>query len=159
MNCKVCGKELKKGAKFCTECGTKVTEVVNTTEKIEPEVTVTTTTYTPVNKGKAVASLVIGIISFFMGSLFLPLPIIGLALGLSQKEKCGEKTAGIIINAIMLVISIISWIFVIVFLVVAYKTDTYESREENDGSSDIIINDNGNTDYDFDYNDYFDYDF
>jgi uncharacterized OB-fold protein len=170
MICKVCGKELRKDAKFCTECGTKVdvnTANIKAEEPVKP-ITVDSTSnvnsaYVPFNKSKAVASLVLGIISLLLGGISLPLSITGLVLGLNQKEKCGEKTAGIILNTIAIVISVISIILVTIFIIAIVQSENgggyYESSEDNNGNSDIIIKDDGNIyDYDYDYNDYFDFD-
>ncbi len=62
-------------------------------------------------KGKATASLVLGIISLVCCG-FIPLPIIGLVLGLNAKSlntpSSGMATAGIVLNTISLVFSAIS---------------------------------------------------
>ena len=82
------------------------------------------------------------------------LAIVGLILGICQKEKSGIRTAGIILNTIALVIGVITWIFIALFIVIAVVEENgpyYESREEMNGNSDIIIND------DYDYNDYGDF--
>lgn len=97
MYCKGCGKKLDSGAKFCAKCGMN-----NETES---------------GKGQAIASLVIGILSLFFGVVIFPLPIVGLILGCSYKGKCGEKTAGIILNTISLILSIIVTITIIVCMV------------------------------------------
>ena len=166
MNCNFCGKELKEGAKFCTECGRKVEEAKtgDTKGSITVEKTTTiTNTDVPVSNSKAVASLVLGILSLFLGVIFLPIPIVGLILGIAQKGKSGLKTAGIILNAIFLVLSIITWIFVAIFIVAIIQSENgsgyYESREENNGNSDIIIQDGNYNDDVYDYNfDFFDFD-
>jgi hypothetical protein len=109
MYCKNCGKEVKEGEKFCRECGTSLDNNVTKEEKAAPiKVDNTTATDAPVNKGLAIASLVLGIASFIFGWFLLPLPIIGLILGIVQKGKCGEKTAGIILNSISLGLIIIA---------------------------------------------------
>ena len=96
MNCRNCGKKLEEGSKYCPYCGTT----------------------TKPDKGKAIASLVIGIISIFIGVAFLPLPIIGLVLGCSNKEKCPEKTAGIILNTVSLLFAVVAIVATIVLGVV-----------------------------------------
>ena len=85
MYCKSCGNKIEDGSNFCSKCGTR----------------------NKVSKGPAIASLVIGILSLFLGVIFLPLPVFGLILGLSQTERCAEKTAGVILNTISLVFSVI----------------------------------------------------
>ncbi len=151
MYCKNCGIKLREGAKFCNECGTKVDSV--TTNKKENNVSTTTTenktsgvTVTPINKSKATASLVLGILSFVLGVLFIPLPIVGLILGITQKDKCGEKTAGIILNAIALGLSIISWIFVFIFIMVGITASDMDNEYEDNNHSyyDEVIDDDYN---------------
>ncbi len=93
MYCKSCGNKIEDGSNFCSKCGTR----------------------NKVSKGPAIASLVIGILSLFLGVIFLPLPVIGLILGLSQTERCAEKTAGVILNTISLVFSVIAIVLAIVF--------------------------------------------
>ncbi len=93
MYCKSCGNKIEDGSNFCSKCGTR----------------------NKVSKGPAIASLVIGILSLFLGVIFLPLPVIGLILGLSQTERCAEKTAGVILNTISLVFSVIVIVLAIVF--------------------------------------------
>jgi hypothetical protein len=94
MYCKYCGTKLEKTSKFCSKCG----KSVNVEAPVE------------VGKDRALASMIIGIISLFVGGLFLPLPIIGLVLASSYKGKCTEKTAGIILNIIGLILSLITLI-------------------------------------------------
>ena len=123
MFCIKCGKEVKKGTKFCTNCGTAVEEAKEA--KVEKEKdekltysqnnTIETTSNpnpTPVQPveegdGKATASLVLGIVSILLGvGIGFVTSIIGLILGICAK-KSGKKTAGIILNAIALALSII----------------------------------------------------
>ena len=103
MYCKYCGNKLTSNSKYCNKCGKAKEENATTTDTGE------------VGKGRAIASLVIGIISILFGYIFLPLPIIGLVMGCSYKGKCSEKTAGVILNVIGLILSIISLILTIIF--------------------------------------------
>ena len=141
MYCKKCGNKLSKADKFCKECGTKVNEEVTTSEGIK----------IPESRSAAIASLVIGIISFIFGYIFIPLPIIGLIIGICQKGKHPEKTAGIILNVVSLIFSVLLW-GLIIFLVAVDEPKNYESVEDHNGNSDVIVND---SDYDFDFNDIF----
>lgn len=59
MFCKNCGKEIKDGATFCTECGTKVTETVSTEGNTTPNTTVVTKKIT---KGKMILIAVFAIL-------------------------------------------------------------------------------------------------
>lgn len=70
MFCKNCGKEIKDGASFCTECGTRVNETVPTESNTTPNITVVTKKMT---KGKMVliavfAVLIIIVIACAVGS-------------------------------------------------------------------------------------------
>ena len=98
MNCNNCGNKIDGNSKFCPKCGSAV--------NLEQ------------GKGTAIASLVIGIISLLTGGFILPLPIVGLVLGISYKGKCGEKTAGIILNTISLVLAVLVIILGFVFGIV-----------------------------------------
>jgi len=98
MNCNNCGNKIDGNSKFCPKCGSAV--------NLEQ------------GKGTAIASLVIGIISLLTGGFILPLPIVGLILGISYKGKCGEKTAGIILNTISLVLAVLVIILGFVFGIV-----------------------------------------
>ncbi len=101
MYCVNCGNKLEKNDSFCNKCGKSVkSETTNTNE---------------VGKDRALASMIIGIISILVGVFFIPLPIVGLILGLSYKGKCSEKTTGIVLNIISLVLSLITLIFSIIF--------------------------------------------
>lgn len=128
MFCIKCGKEVAEGNKFCTNCGApmeeKEKEVNNDTLSYSQNPTMQTTsnptptvTNTNANSGtgdgKATASIVLGIVSivFAFGIGFIT-SIIGLILGICSK-KSGKKTAGIILNAIALALSIIVPIIVI----------------------------------------------
>ena len=136
MFCKNCGNKLSADDKFCRECGTKI----EAEKKVKNETIL-------VSKSNATASLVLGIISLFFGLFMIPLPIVGLILGICQKGKCGEKIAGIILNSISIFLIVLFWGTIILFAVLESNTKNYESIEDNRGNSDIIIND--------DYNDNF----
>ena len=140
MFCKNCGKKLSADAKFCRECGTKV--------EVESKVDNNGNKTVPISKSYATASLVLGIISFFRGWFLIPIPILGLIFGVCQKGKSGEKTAGIIINAIVLFLITIFWVAIFFFAFLENNTKSYESIEDNRGNSDIIINDDYNNNFD-----------
>ena len=121
MFCVKCGKEVKKGTKFCTNCGAEIEEAKE--EKKEEKLTYsqnkaieTTSNPTPAKvettstgDGKGTASLVLGIVSFVVPCVGFITSIIGLILGICAK-KSGKKTAGIILNSIALGLIIIGWI-------------------------------------------------
>ena len=92
MNCSQCGYELKDGAAFCEHCGTPAGQMAQTAPfGAQPQP----------GEGKAIASLVCGIVSWLTcGGLFL-LPIIGLFLGLFGLKSRRQNMAitGICLNA------------------------------------------------------------
>ena len=135
MFCKNCGKEIKEGEKFCRECGTAVD---GTAQPITPNSNGTV----PMKKGLAIASLVLGICSFIFGWFLLPLPIIGLILGIVQKGKCGEKTTGIILNSIALGLIIIAYLLLGTALVSFTKYLVNECEGEDCINSIIEDDDN-----------------
>lgn len=118
MFCVKCGKEVKNGTKFCTNCGAELEEKKDDKLTYSQNKTIETTSNpTPVpvsatstgSDGKATASLVLGIVSFVIPCLGFVTSIIGLILGICSK-KSGKKTAGIILNSIALGLIIIGWI-------------------------------------------------
>ena len=125
MFCVKCGKEVKDGTKFCTNCGAEVKEAKKEEKKDEVkeekltysqnDSIKTTSNPTPVEKtestgdGKGTASLILGIVSMVIWCVSPITSIIGLILGICAK-KSGKKTAGIILNAIALGLSVIGLI-------------------------------------------------
>ena len=108
MICKFCGEKIEDNAKFCSKCGKGV-------EEIKPIEGVKSVTNNEPGKGRAIASLVIGVISIISGGCFFVVPLVGLILGCSYKGKCTEKIIGIILNVIGLIISLIVVFAIIVF--------------------------------------------
>lgn len=125
MYCVKCGKEVKDGTKFCTNCGAEVeTKKEEKKEAKDEKLTYsqnksieTTSNPAPIPEsaksegqdGKATASLVLGIVSFVVPCVGFITSIVGLILGICSK-KSGKKTAGIILNSIALGLIIIGWI-------------------------------------------------
>lgn len=133
MFCNKCGNKIEGNEKFCKVCGNNLNNNYqpqnNNTEKQK--------------NGLAIASLVIGIVSIVLSLLInvfiFPLAITGLILGIVNKNKCGQKTAGIILNSISMVISIIvliciSFIFVGVFNIFG---NLYEDIKEDINSNPV----------------------
>ena len=111
------------------------TPVVPEGPVVETPVTNNTPVNTPVaeapkKKGLAIASLIIGILCLLGGGLTIILPIIGLILGICNKDKCGQKTAGIIMNVVALVFGIIIVVFFGLFAAVFVSTVNNMSEEE-----------------------------
>lgn len=118
MFCNKCGAEIKDDNKFCPACGNSLNienskneiSTINENKTVEPKK----------GGGKATASLIIGIITiilFLVPILTLPLAIIGLVLGATEKEKSKKKTAGIITNVIGLLGSLILLLAILVMII------------------------------------------
>ncbi len=118
MICKHCNSEVRKGANFCTVCG----------YKMEGNEASTTTSSTSVEgKGLAVASIVLGVLSIVTGFFIIIFPIIGLILGLCQKDKCTEKKIGVILNSIALAISVL--VIVVISVAIVGFSKLWDSDE------------------------------
>ena len=133
MQCKHCGALLKEGANFCEHCGTAVeqkscqgtedeaeTQVLETNKETEPIDQIVDkaswqddTAFEETNRNsKAMASLVLGIIAVLFCGLPIigvPVSIIGLVLAMSSKKQgaSGLATAGLVLNIIGLVLSVL----------------------------------------------------
>lgn len=113
MFCNKCGKEIEKGTKFCPGCGEKVVEKKE--EKVaEPKKVVASEPATESN-GLGIAGMVMGIISVLLcwSIAFIIVPVVGLILSCVAKGKKGFKIAGIILNAVAIVLMIVFVIIVI----------------------------------------------
>lgn len=167
MHCSNCGAELDKDSKFCSYCGNEVTkgkkEEVKEEKKAEEkkeekivekkeEVTKTTNTVTD---RKATASLVLGICSFVIFCLMLPLSIVGLILGIVSKERSGKRTAGVVINAIALGLSLIACIIALLFgAAINAAIDSYNEYDNNSSFFDRLEDElEKMDDYDIDLDD------
>ena len=119
MNCPKCNHEISVDAQFCGNCGQPVTQTATPVESVvqtsvQPVAQVPVAPVESSDSGKAIASLVLGILGF-VGSL---IPLIGLImgigalmLGLNSKNsaKKGMATAGLILGIIVIVLSLIFW--------------------------------------------------
>ena len=113
MNCKKCGAKLKNGAKFCQACGEAVENVeINNTNNYQSNMQEQQTPREGGN-GLAIASVVLGALSFFLGWVFVLLPIIGLILGICQKKTGALKVVGIVLNSLAIVVVALIWFFAI----------------------------------------------
>lgn len=164
MFCTKCGEKQEEGSKFCTNCGATLEEVKKETKKEEPKEEVKVeekkeetgvkingkvvdtgvkidgkpvVVETSKEDGKATASLVLGICSIVIFCLSLPLSIIGLILGIVSKEKSGKRTAGIIINSIMLGLSVVV-IILYIFLFAAVGSSLEKEIDNSDNWENII---------------------
>lgn len=144
MTCSKCRNEVENDSKFCCNCGNNLTEDSingagcfwnnNNQENInqnnqllnyQQSLSINDSNSQNSKNGLAIASLVIGIVSLIL-SLFVnifvfPLAVIGLVLGLSNRNKCGIRMAGIILNIISLVISLLILILLI-WVVVSFNS-------------------------------------
>ena len=73
--------------------------------------------------GLSIASIVLGCISIFGGFLFIVFPIIGLVLGLCEKEKSSAKTIGIVLNSIALGLAVLTGCLIGLIINLAIKYD------------------------------------
>lgn len=128
MFCSKCGNKVEGNIKFCSNCGNNL-EVNNTAQgnlqyiAENPTINNYNSNSSQNNNGLAIASLIIGIVSvflsFFINIFIFPISITGLILGIVNKNKCGQKVAGIILNSLSMVIALIiliASIFIIGFL-------------------------------------------
>ncbi len=121
MECKKCGKPVKKTDAFCQYCGTKLeaekketktTKKVEKKEEVKQEVVKTEVVEQKKSgNGLAIAGMVLGIIgivfSLIVGPFAFLFPLLGLIFALCAKGKSGYKTAGIITSIVGFVIGII----------------------------------------------------
>ena len=152
MNCKNCGAKLKTNAKFCHACGQPVESAENNnTTVVSDSNSNQNANYqnmyyqnmnnTPQEKeeGLAIASVVLGGLSFLIGGVVVILPIVGLILGICAKKKSTLKTVGIILNSVSLFFivilwSLMIWVFGIVGSEVANSFDSLEDTVLEDRS-------------------------
>lgn len=143
MKCNYCGADNKEGSKFCASCGAELKENKTTKseeikvekqeiKEVKPEVKTEPVKANTTKDGKATASLVLGICSLIIWCLTFPLSLIGLILGIASKERSGKRTAGIVINAIGLALSLCVLLFWIWF-----GTTVNTAIEEVNRSGDI----------------------
>lgn len=123
MKCKYCGKDALSSDKFCKYCGAEI-EKIESQPKVEEinfnsspiemkDEQNTNNSQAKSNKkgnGLKIASLVLGIISlvlFIFNILLLPLEIIGLVLAIVYIAKNKKFCAGLVLNIIAMIISLL----------------------------------------------------
>ena len=116
MFCIKCGEKYEKGEKFCTNCGNDlVLQAELSKHKGQSNVNPTVVS-TPSSSNNGLLSLIFGIVTILSPILF-PLAIVGLILGLTEKEQDAKKTVGIILNSIAIVIFIFLLFLFMIFLI------------------------------------------
>lgn len=136
MNCPKCGQELSPDSIFCPTCGEKVQQAENVQQippqnsgyyyQPQPYVQPTTPQKAEGSSkyGMAIASMILGICSFFLCWLGIAPAIVGLILGIigikSPKGK-GMAIAGITLSAITLAF----WITVFMIAIIAGANYNY----------------------------------
>ena len=144
MYCPNCGTQVNQGAKFCPNCGNgfgnNVMQSVQPVNNVAP-VGDNQHQFNQVNQipnnqikdNKGLISCIIGILSllgnFILLFLGIGLAVIGLVLGVSCKQKDGKRTAGIILNILSIIISVV--MFVLTFIGVL--TENISQEFEGDG--------------------------
>ena len=119
--CPDCGSKLRKNAATCKECGKNLKEEKKTTKKTTKKVENNN------RKGFVIVSFILGIVSivfaFVLTVLVIPTAVLGLIFGLLGREPKGKRKAGIIMNIIAIVLSIIMLIVWIVLISIMTKED------------------------------------
>jgi len=108
MNCPNCQNLIQEGELFCGKCGNRSAPQ---TSQLNTQAYQTIQSQTVDQKGKAVASMVlgcIGMIAWFLPIIGLPIQIVGIVLGVKGKKssKSGIAVAGLVLSIIGLVLTI-----------------------------------------------------
>ena len=166
MFCPKCGKKIKEEDVFCKYCGTRIDEEKQ--EVVEATEVITKTSEPEVKEEKnslRTASIVLGIIAL-VGNLFIIfsfisilLAVIGLILAICATKK-GRNVAGIVLNSISIVLSIllISFMIRVVRMIPQMIKNSFNTGNniiEKYNGSDFNFNDiiEGFNNGDFDLND------
>lgn len=120
MFCKYCGNQVPDGSQFCQVCGKVLSSEQGAAQTMQQS-----QTYQPYHpyqpypsvaepaRGMAIASLVLGIISFFLFPIVCgPLGLIFGCVAKSKGNTTGKATAGIICS----IIGFVLWLFTVLFL-------------------------------------------
>jgi len=104
MFCARCGKDLGE-EQACNQCDWSVDEIDRPLEHSAPAQT---------GNGQAIASLCCGIFSWFACGGFVVIPAIGLILGIRamKSEQQGIALVGVILNAVILILSVLTIILI-----------------------------------------------
>ena len=111
MFCARCGKDLGV-EQACNQCGWSVDAIDGPCEHSALEQT---------GERQAIASLFCGIFSWFVCGGFLVVPVVGLFLGMRgmKSEQRGIALVGVILNAVMLILFVLTFILIVMAHVTA----------------------------------------
>lgn len=135
MYCTNCGNKTKEGEIYCSNCGTIIhKETVESFNENQPS-----NSSVP---SKNNSSLIVGIfacVSFWFPIIAIPLAIISIVLGKKQKETSADKSIGVTLGTISLILSIITMVLIIIFFIFIIKwaedlpDEEYNTNEIIDG--------------------------
>jgi len=151
MYCSKCGKKISENDMFCKFCGNKIgIEKDSVKEEITTNEVIINTKQKEEKNGLKTASIVLGIIAL-VGNLFIifsfisiVLAVIGLILGICATKK-GRNIAGIVLNAISIILSIL---FILLMIRVVRMIPNLLRSGLNTGSN-IIEKYNPDNNYNF----------
>lgn len=145
--CINCGYKNNENASFCTNCGSRLKNMIEHTNEYNSNK----------NNRLKTTSLIIGIISIFLSLiinvLVLPLSLVGFILGLIYIIKYRKFCIGIVLN----IVSMIFAVLIVILLMVVTKNiinDSYDKQNNNDN----YYGNSYEKDDDYEDNDYYNYD-
>ena len=143
MFCENCGTRNNENAKYCIKCGYDLNNQKGIVPAVNSQSYVQSSNNT--SDGRGTASLVLGIVSFILPCIGFLTAIIGLCLGGTSKTKNGARTAGIVLNTIVVIIYAV-FVIIPIFFGAAWPgiqkqiNDEWSNISSNEPYSGIIIN-------------------
>lgn len=118
--CSKCGEENLSNATFCKSCGSELTNAIVINNEVKKK------------EGLGIASIVLGVISLVLALIFnifiIPIALVGLILGIINKAMKGKKFAGIILNALAIILSVI--VFLVILFIMGIGISEFVSSDE-----------------------------